>query len=101
MHRGTIAELTGKLSINGVVLDQPTLSTLTRIGRGLFCRPVGKVPPAGGGRGKPATIWEFNTSPRFSIEAVAVEATGEEINADDSTVECTVAGVENEDMAVA
>lgn len=54
--RGTIAQLSGKVKMNGNALDSVALSTLTRAG---FAQKVGTVEKPAGQRGKPATIWEF------------------------------------------
>lgn len=56
---GTVAELVAKrLTFNGVLLGQPEVSTLTRLGLG---NKLGTVPRPAGTKGKPATIWGFNT----------------------------------------
>ena len=97
MHRGTIKNLEGKLAINGVTLTQPELSMLTRIGRGVFCNPVGTIKTSAG-KGKPATIWEFNLSTNLAIEAVTVQATdAPEVSANSvATVETIVADAATE-----
>ena len=50
--RGSIAQLAGRVVVNGVALGQPELSMLTRIGRGHFSKPV-EVIKHEGKRGKP------------------------------------------------
>lgn len=56
---GTIQQFEAMgLSLNGVVLDQPSLSLLTRIGRGTFAKEVKKI--STGKRGKPSTVWELS-----------------------------------------
>jgi hypothetical protein len=79
--RGTIADFAGKLSLNGVILGQPELSMLTRIGRGSFFNAVGTVPKPAGQRGKPATIWELTLSADLNfkqVEAATVANTAAE-----------------------
>ena len=54
--RGTIAELAGRVTVNGNVVDQPGLSVLTRLGIG---KQVGVTEKPENQRGRAATIWEF------------------------------------------
>lgn len=67
--RGTIAELAGKLTMNGTVLGQPELSVLTRLGRDTFAKPVAQIRT--GAKGRPTTVWEINTEStlEFKIDA--------------------------------
>ena len=62
--RGTIAELVGAVTINGLPVDQPTLSALTRMGIG---KKVGTAEKPEGQRGPAPTIWEFTTQPRINV----------------------------------
>lgn len=56
--RGTLAQLDGKISINGRNLTMPQLSILTTLGVG---RKVGEMPKASAStRGRAASIWEFD-----------------------------------------
>jgi hypothetical protein len=59
--RGSVAQLAGRIVVNGVALGQPELSMLTRIGRGSFCKAVETIKKEGV-RGKPTTVWEINTA---------------------------------------
>ena len=64
---GTIAQLSGKLSLNGKALDQPALSTLTRYlnepangnDEPVF-KQVGIIKKEGE-RGRPAIVWAVDT----------------------------------------
>lgn len=74
--QGSVAQLAGRITVNGVALGQPELSMLTRIGRGHFCKPI-KVIKHEGKRGKPTTIWEFDADAMLNFRfanAVAAEA---------------------------
>lgn len=57
---GTIAQLSGKLSLNGTTLGQPELSVMTRVFSGTIFKQVGIVKREGE-RGRPATIWQVDT----------------------------------------
>lgn len=57
---GTIAQLSGKLTLNGVALGQPELSVMTRIFNGSIFKQVGIVKREGE-RGRPAIIWQVDT----------------------------------------
>lgn len=57
---GTIAQLSGKLSLNGTTLGQPELSVMTRIFGGTVFKQVGIVKREGE-RGRPAIIWQVDT----------------------------------------
>jgi hypothetical protein len=57
---GTIAQLSGKITMNGVALGQPELSVLTRIFNGGAVKRVGVIKKEGE-RGRPATIWQIDT----------------------------------------
>ena len=72
--RGTIAELAGKLTLNGVTLNQPELSVLTRLGRDTFAKPVAQIRT--GVKGRPTTVWEINTesSLNFAIDTAFTSA---------------------------
>lgn len=59
--KGTIAELDRKFKVGDMVLGQPELSVLTRIGEaGGFARKVGEVKRPDG-KGRAATIWEIDS----------------------------------------
>lgn len=57
---GTIAQLSGKLTLNGVALGQPELSVMTRIFNGSVFKQVGIVKREGE-RGRPAAVWQVDT----------------------------------------
>ena len=57
---GTIAQLSGKLTLNGVALGQPELSTMTRIFGGSIFKQVGIIKKEGE-RGRPAIVWQVDT----------------------------------------
>lgn len=69
---GTIKELLARgLTFNGVLLDQPAMSVITRLGNGSFCRPIQKI--SSGKQGKPSTVWEFDANGSFAFAAAAPE----------------------------
>ena len=57
---GTIAQLSGKVSMNGIVLNQPQLSVLSTVLEGSTFRRVGIV-RRDGKRGRPAIVWQIDT----------------------------------------
>lgn len=57
---GTIAQLSGKLTLNGVALGQPELSVMTRIFNGSIFKQVGIIKKEGE-RGRPAIVWQVDT----------------------------------------
>lgn len=57
---GTIAQLSKKLTLNGVVLNPVTLNQLSQALNGHGMRQVGTVRRVGK-RGRPAVIWEVDT----------------------------------------
>lgn len=57
---GTIAQLSGNLTLNGVTLGQPELSVMTRIFGGSAFKQVGVIKKEGE-RGRPAIIWQVDT----------------------------------------
>lgn len=57
---GTIAQLSGKISLNGYFLGQPELSVLSRIMEGTMFHRVGIV-KRDGYRGRPAIVWQVDT----------------------------------------
>ncbi len=65
---GTIAQLSGKLTLNGKVLDQPALSTMTRFLEGAQFKQVGIIKKEGE-RGRPAIIWQVDTGSAAWFEA--------------------------------
>lgn len=70
---GTVAQLVGKLSINGVALGQPELSVMTRIFAGTVFKQVGIVRKEGE-RGRPAAVWQIDTETAAWFECA--DATG-------------------------
>lgn len=72
IFRGTVAELAGKISLNGEVLNLQDVQFLTRIGRDSFAKPVGTAPGTGTRGGKRATVWEINPNCRLAFEAAPV-----------------------------
>ena len=64
---GTIAQLSGKLTLNGKPLDQPALSTLTRFLDGSVFKQVGVIKKEGE-RGRPAIIWQVDTESAVWVE---------------------------------
>lgn len=67
---GTIAQLAGKLTLNGKVLDQPALSTMTRFLEGAQFKQVGVI-KKDGERGRPAIIWQVDTGAAAWFETSA------------------------------
>ncbi len=63
---GTIAQLVGKLEINGTVLNQAELSVMTRILSGSAFRKIGEIRKEGA-RGRPTNVWEIDTDALFSV----------------------------------
>lgn len=61
---GTIAELVGRIAINGVVLNQVQLASLTVMGKGSICEIVGQKKSTG----RAANVWEFDLSKTLRIE---------------------------------
>lgn len=57
---GTIAQLSGKLTLSGVALGQPELSVMTRIFGGSIFKQVGIIKKEGE-RGRPAIVWQVDT----------------------------------------
>ena len=66
LFRGTVAELAGRISINGRVLSAPELSMIVKLGEGSFARKVGVGPKPT--RGVPANIWEIDASGAFAFK---------------------------------
>lgn len=68
---GTIAQLSGKLTLNGHTLGQPELSVLTRLLGGdkpdSIFRKVGEIRKEGE-RGRPAIIWSVDTETAAWVE---------------------------------
>ena len=63
--KGTLKELDGKVSFNGVKVSQPELSVLSRV----FGTVIGEVKrPDGGGRS--AKIWEFPEQITFEVKKI-------------------------------
>lgn len=56
---GTLAQLSGKLTLNGVKLDTIELATMTRVFKGSIFKQVGSVKKDG--RGRPAIVWCVDT----------------------------------------
>jgi len=63
---GTIAQLAGKLEINGVVLGQPELSIMSRLLAGSAFRKIGEIRKEGA-RGRPNNVWEIDTEAMFNV----------------------------------
>lgn len=78
---GTIAQLSGKLSLNGTVLGQPELSVMTRIFGGTVFKQVGIVKREGE-RGRPAIIWQVDTESAAWFECG--DTTGLSVSEDDA-----------------
>ena len=65
---GTLAQLSGKVRVNGKVLTAPQLSALTTLGIG---RKVGVVPKSNPHqRGREASVWEFDSDAVLAFESV-------------------------------
>ena len=93
--RGSVAQLAGRIVVNGVALGQPELSMLTRIGRGSFCKPVEIIKKAGV-RGKPTTVWEIDATAALNFtfanaSAAAAVAAGEDTETEADAVEASEA----------
>lgn len=68
--RGTVAELVAmKLTINGVKMDQGTISTITRLGLARASGEGAKI--KAGARGKAPTIWELDSTINMNLAVVA------------------------------
>ena len=67
---GTIAQLSGKITLNGKVLDQPALSTMTRFLEGSLFKQVGVIKKEGE-RGRPAIIWQVDTESAMFFETAS------------------------------
>lgn len=65
---GTVAQLVGKLSINGNILGQPELSVLTRVLNGTVFKQVGSIKKEGE-RGRPAAIWTVDLETATFLDA--------------------------------
>ena len=68
---GTIAQLAGKLSLNGVALNQPELSLLSRIFQPNMFKQVGIIRKEGE-RGRPAIVWQVNMDQAMFIECTNI-----------------------------
>lgn len=64
---GTLAQLSGKVSVNGHLRTAPQLSALTAMGIGTKVGEAAKEPNT---RGRAATIWEFPESVVLNFESV-------------------------------
>ncbi len=82
---GTIAQLSGKLSLNGKALDQPALSTMTRYLDGAQFKQVGIIKKEGE-RGRPAIVWQVDTESAAWFEAadLSVDSAGLVVSDDDA-----------------
>lgn len=65
---GTVAQLAGKLTMNGQVLGQPELSVMTRLCAGKQFKQVGIIKHEGQ-RGRPSIIWQVDTETAAWFEA--------------------------------
>lgn len=69
---GTLAQLSGKVSVNSHPLSAAQLSGLTALGVGV---KVGEVAKEAGKRGRAASIWEFDAEQTLTFASTeAVEA---------------------------
>ena len=73
---GTIAQLAGKLTLNGVTLGQPELSVLTRVTGGALFRQVGIIRNEGA-RGRPSIVWQVDTESALFLECGNAEGLAE------------------------
>lgn len=69
---GTIAQLQGKLILNGVALGQPELSVMTRVFAGGAFKQVGAI-RKDGERGRPAIVWQVDTDSPAFFEVASVD----------------------------
>lgn len=76
---GTVAQLSGKLTLNGQPLGQPELSVFTRLCAGKQFKQVGIIKHEGA-RGRPSIIWQVDTETAAWFEVA--DATG--LNASDT-----------------
>ena len=72
---GTIAQLAGKMTLNGTPLGQPELSVMTRLFDGTLFQRVGVI-KRDGERGRPATVWQVDTESAAWFECADVSGTG-------------------------
>ena len=78
--RGTIAQLIGRVTINGNTVGQAELSVLTRLGAGTFAHVVEKIAQTDANgkpiKGRPTTVWEIdeNINMKFIDDPEAVAA---------------------------
>lgn len=79
--KGTVAELAGKMALNGEILNLQDVQFLTRIGRDSFAKRVGTAPGSGTRGGKRATIWEINPSARLAFQTADMTPTKTESKA--------------------
>lgn len=64
---GTIAQLAGKVSMNGIVLNQPQLSVLSTVLEGTTFRRVGII-RRDNKRGRPSIVWQIDTETSSFVE---------------------------------
>lgn len=56
--KGSIKELAGKYQVGNMVLDQPALSVLTRLGEQAgWCKVIETIPST---KGRPTKVWDFS-----------------------------------------
>ena len=75
VFRGTVAELAGKMELNGQTLSLQDVQFLTRIGRDSFAKAVDTAPSSGERGGKRATIWEISPSAKLQLRTSKEPAT--------------------------
>ncbi len=69
---GTVAQLADTLTLNGVALSQPEISTLTRLFKDSVFKQVGVIRKEGE-RGRPAIIWQVDTDTPMFLEVPKLE----------------------------
>lgn len=70
---GTLKQLVGKISVNGITPNYVELALFTRMLPEMF-RKVGTIRKAGVATGKPAVIWQVDTS-KGSVTRAKVNGT--------------------------
>lgn len=71
---GSVKELAGRVSVNGVELGQPELSMLTRLGRGSFAKVIRTERGKDQKRGKSTNIWEIDPNALLTLVLDAPKA---------------------------
>lgn len=99
--KGSIAQLVGRVTVEGKTVGQAELSVLTRLGAGTFARVVEKIGQVDANgkavKGRPTTIWEIDQNIRMMIddnpEAVAMAHAQEAAMAEESARQMAAAAV--------